>query len=133
MHLLALVNLSHDGQMLLVDRFDVEPDESRLGFEDVAALMGLRVRDIQSDRKYQGSYQRIAELLRYIQLDNDSLVTTSIYRYTRYEGGPELEDQMLALKLFAGRHHTKAYPTTQELLRFGTVAQAWRLGMAHSP
>ena len=205
-------DLSHDGQMLLVDRFDVEPDGGRLGFEDVAALMGLRVRDIQSDRKYQGSYQRIAELLRYIQLDNDSLarffeqvafsimvrngdghlknfgvlyssvddcrlapmfdvVTTSIYRYTRYEGGPELEDRTLALKLFAGKHHTKAYPTTEELLRFGTaicgvskpavvlarisdamaetlkdaagddripkpllgsMAQAWRLGMAHS-
>lgn len=206
-------DLSHDGKMLLVDRFDVEPDGSRLGFEDVAALMGLRVRDIQSDRKYQGSYQRVAELLRYIQLDSDSLarffeqvafsvmvrngdghlknfgvlyrsvddcrlapmfdvVTTAIYRYTRYEGGPELEDQTLALKLFAGRHHTKAYPTTEELLRFGsaicgvakpatvlariadgmdrtlteaavddripkellgTMAQAWRNGMAHSP
>ena len=124
--------------------------------------MGLRVRDIQSDRKYQGSYQRIAEMLRYIQLDNDSLarffeqvafsvmvrngdghlknfgvlyssvddcrlspmfdvVTTSIYRYTRYEGGPELENQTLALKLFAGKQHTKAYPTTEELLRFGTA------------
>ena len=32
--------------------------------EDIAALAGLRVRDILSDRKYQGSYQRIAELLR---------------------------------------------------------------------
>ncbi|MDB5876990.1 MAG: HipA N-terminal domain protein [Variovorax sp.] len=206
-------DLSYDGQMLLVDRFDVEPDGRRLGFEDIAALMGLRVRDIQSDRKYQGSYQRIAELLRYIQLDNESLgrffeqvafsimvrngdghlknfgvlysavddcrlapmfdvVTTSIYRYTRYEGGPELEDRTLALKLFAGRHHTKAYPTTEELLRFGSaicgvakpalvlariahameqtlseavgddripktllasMAEAWRLGTAHSP
>ena len=100
------------------------------------------------------------------------VVTTSIYRYTRYEGGPELEDRTLALKLFAGKHHTKAYPTTEELLRFGTaicgvskpavvlarisdamaetlkdaagddripktllgsMAQAWRLGMADSP
>ncbi len=155
-------DLSHDGKMLLVDRFDVEPDGNRLGFEDVAALMGLRVRDIQSDRKYQGSYQRVAELLRYIQLDSDSLarffeqvafsvmvrngdghlknfgvlyrsvddcrlapmfdvVTTAIYRYTRYHGGPEPEDRTLALKLFAGRHHTRAYPTTEELLRFGSA------------
>ena len=153
-------DLSHDGQMLLIDRFDIANDGERLGFEDIAALMGLRVRDIQSDRKYHGSYQRIAELLLYIRLSSESLarffeqvaftvmvrngdghlknygvlyrsrtdcrlapmfdvVTTTIYRYTRYEGGPELEDRTLALKLFAGRGHTKAYPSTDELLRFG--------------
>jgi serine/threonine-protein kinase HipA len=28
-------------------------------------------------------------------------------------------DRTMALKLFAGRHHSKAYPTTDELLRFG--------------
>ncbi len=47
------------------------------------------------------------------------VVTTALYRYTRYEGGPELEDRTLALKLFAGKGHTKAYPTTEELLLFG--------------
>ncbi len=47
------------------------------------------------------------------------VVTTAIYRYTQYPGGPELEDRTLALKLFAGRHATKAYPTTEELLDFG--------------
>ena len=47
------------------------------------------------------------------------VVTTSIYRYTQYRGGPELEDRTLALKLFAGRHQTRAYPTTDELLDFG--------------
>ena len=26
----------------------------------------------------------------------------------------------MALKLFAGKHHSKAYPTTEELLQFGT-------------
>ena len=154
-------DLSHDGQMLLVDRFDIEPDGTRLGFEDVAALMGLRVRDIQSDRKYHGSYQRVAELLRYIQLPSENLarffeqvafsimvrngdghlknfgvlyhseadcrlapmfdvVTTAVYRYTRYEGGPELEDRTLALKLFSGKHRTKAYPTAEELLQFAS-------------
>jgi serine/threonine-protein kinase HipA len=132
----------------------------RLGFEDIAALAGLRVRDVLSDRKYQGSYQRIAELLRQLQLHSDNLhrffgqvafsvmvrngdahlknfgvlyrsagdvwlapmfdvVTTSIYTYTQYPGGPELEDRTLALKLFAGRHRTKAYPTTGELHDFG--------------
>jgi serine/threonine-protein kinase HipA len=154
-------DLSHDGQMLVLDRFDIEPlDGTRLGFEDVAALMGLRVRDVLSDRKYRGSYETVAELLRYLQLPSESLrrffeqvaftvmvrngdahlknfgllyrapgdawlapmfdvVTTSIYRYQQYVGGPDLEDRTLALKLFAGRGQTKAYPTTLELLRFG--------------
>lgn len=47
------------------------------------------------------------------------VVTTAIYTYTRYPGGPELEDRTLALKLFAGRHRTKTYPTRDELLDFG--------------
>jgi serine/threonine-protein kinase HipA len=46
------------------------------------------------------------------------VVTTTIYRYTRYEGGPELEDRTLALRLFR-KSHTKAYPLADELLRFG--------------
>jgi serine/threonine-protein kinase HipA len=69
--------LSDDGQMLVLDRFDlVEHGEGtieRLGFEDIAALAGLRVRDILSDRKYQGSYQRVAELLRQLRLHADDL------------------------------------------------------------
>ncbi len=156
--------LSDDGQMLILDRFDMVMHDNggieRLGFEDIAALAGLRVRDILSDRKYQGSYQRVAELLRQLQLHSDNLhryfqqvafsvmvrngdahlknfgalyrnandvwlapmfdvVTTSIYQYTQYQGGPELEDRTLALKLFAGRHQTRAYPTVQELHDFG--------------
>ena len=156
--------LSDDGQMLVLDRFDLvvgdDGQVERLGFEDLAALAGLRVRDILSDRKYQGSYQRVAELLRQLQLHSHNLhrfyeqvafsvmvrngdahlknfgllyrstadawlapmfdvVTTIIYKYTRYPGGPELEDRTLALKLFPGKHRTKAYPTTAELLDFG--------------
>jgi serine/threonine-protein kinase HipA len=157
-------DLSDDGQMLVLDRFDLVMHDDgrveRLGFEDIAALAGLRVRDILSDRKYQGSYQRIAELLRQLQLPSDNLnrffeqvafsimvrngdahlknfgllyrsaeqvwlapmfdvVTTSIYTYTQYAGGLELEDRTLALKLFAGKHHSKAYPTKDELEDFG--------------
>lgn len=156
--------LSDDGQMLVLDRFDLivhaDGQVERLGFEDIAALAGLRVRDVLSDRKYQGSYQRIAELLRQLQLHSDNLhrffeqvafsimvrngdahlknfgllyrsseqiwlapmfdvVTTSIYTYAQSPGGPLLEDRTLALKLYAGKHQTKAYPTTQELLDFG--------------
>jgi serine/threonine-protein kinase HipA len=157
-------DLSHDGQMLILDRFDLVTHDDghieRLGFEDIAALAGLRVRDVLSDRKYQGSYQRVAELLRQLQLPARELhrffeqvalsvmvhngdahlknfgvlyrsaaevwlsplfdvVTTSIYTYTQYPGGPELTDRTLALKLFAGKHHTKTYPTREELIDFG--------------
>jgi serine/threonine-protein kinase HipA len=157
--------LSHDGQMLVVDRFDLEvaADEriTRLGFEDIASLMGLRVRDALSERKYLGSYERIAELLNFLQLPAENLhrffeqvafsimvrngdahlknfgvlvpevglprlsplfdvVTTAVYTYTRYVGDDEHTDRTMALKLFAGRHRTKAYPTTEELIRFGT-------------
>ncbi len=156
--------LSDDGQMLILDRFDMVTHDNdrieRLGFEDIAALAGMRVRDVLSDRKYQGSYQRIAELLRQLQLHSDNLhrlfqqvafsvmvrngdahlknfgvlyrsatevwlapmfdvVTTSIYKYARYPGGPELEDHTLALKLFAGKRQTRAYPTTEQLHDFG--------------
>lgn len=156
--------LSHDGQLLILDRFDLvthtDGHIERLGFEDIAALAGLRVRDVLSDRKYQGSYQRVAELLRQLQLPARELhrffeqvalsvmvrngdahlknfgvlyrtasdirlaplfdvVTTAIYTYTQYPGGPELTDRTLALKLFAGRHHSKAYPTRDELIDFG--------------
>lgn len=156
--------LSDDGQMLILDRFDLvdhgDGRIERLGFEDIAALAGLRVRDVLADRKYQGSYQRIAELLRQLQMHSDNLhrffqqvafsvmvrngdahlknfgvlyrsstdvwlapmfdvVTTSVYKYAQYPGGPELEDRTLALKLFAGRHRTKTYPTTEELHDFG--------------
>ena len=156
----APFELSDDGSLLILDRFDIGADGQRLGFEDVAALMGLRVRDMLSDRKYHGSYQKVAGLLRAINLgaadlerffeqvafsvmvhngdghlknfgviyssENDArlapmfdVVTTSIYKYSRYDGGQDLEDRTMALKLFAGKHFTKAYPTTVELITFG--------------
>ena len=158
-------DLSEDGQMLVIDRFDLETGEDgtveRLGFEDFASLMNLRVRNALSERKYRGSYQRIAELLAYLQLPAENLhrffeqvalsvmvrngdghlknfaviygkdevpslsplfdvVTTAVYKYTRYVGDDEHTDRTMALKLFAGKHHSKAYPTTEELIRFGT-------------
>ena len=155
--------LSDDGQLLIIERFDLATRDNdqveRLGFEDIAALAGLRVRDIHSDRKYQGSYQRVAELLRQLQLHSDNIkrffgqvafsimvgngdahlknfgvlyrsptdvwlapmfdvVTTTVYKYRRYPGGPELVDHTLALKLFAGKH-SKAYPSADQLHDFG--------------
>lgn len=152
-------DLSEDGQVLVLDRFDLQPNGQRLGFEDIAALMGLRVRDVLSDRKYHGSYEQVAEVLKAINLPQAELerffeqvaltvlvkngdghlknyavlydqphqprlaplfdvVTTQIYRYTRYAGGPELVDHTMALKLFKGKN-SRGYPTPAELQRFG--------------
>ena len=46
------------------------------------------------------------------------VVTTAIYRYTQYAGGPELEDRTLALRLFR-KSKTKGYPLPAELQHFG--------------
>lgn len=50
------------------------------------------------------------------------VVTTAIYRYQRWQGAEAEEDRTLALRLFAGRGQTRAYPTTEDLLRFGRQA-----------
>jgi serine/threonine-protein kinase HipA len=55
--------LNDDASLLLIDRFDLDGPR-RLGFEDVAATMGLRVHDRLSNRKYQGSYEAVAEAIR---------------------------------------------------------------------
>jgi serine/threonine-protein kinase HipA len=156
----APFDLSNDGSLLVIERFDIAPDGTRLGFEDAASLMGQRVRDTLSDRKYHGSYERIATALKLINLPDAELarffeqvaftamvrngdghlknygvlyssvddvrlapmfdvVTTSIYKYQRFEGGPELEDYTMALKLFAGPKASKTYPLVKDLLDFG--------------
>jgi len=56
-------DLSDDGNILVVDRFDIAEDGSRIGFEDIAALMTLRVNDRLSTRKYQGSYETVAQVI----------------------------------------------------------------------
>lgn len=50
--------LSQDTQHLLVRRFDVAENGSRLGFEDMCALAGLPARD-----KFSGSVERIAKII----------------------------------------------------------------------
>ncbi|MDN8612098.1 type II toxin-antitoxin system HipA family toxin [Variovorax ginsengisoli] len=59
-------DLSADGKLLVLDRFDILPDGSRLGFEDIAAVMQLRVRERLSSRKYIGSYEDVAAALRLV-------------------------------------------------------------------
>jgi serine/threonine-protein kinase HipA len=153
-------DLSADGTILVIDRFDINAQGRRIGFEDVAALMGRQVHDRLSNRKYEGSYERMAEAIRifssrpaddlvrfYKQLalsvmvrNGDAhlknfgvlytapgdvrlapmfdVVTTTIYT-TQRPGGAEAVDRTLALKLRAGRHGSREYPDTKELLAFG--------------
>jgi serine/threonine-protein kinase HipA len=58
------VELSADGSILVVDRFDIDAQGRRVGFEDIAALMGRQVYDRLSNRKYEGSYEALAEIVR---------------------------------------------------------------------
>jgi serine/threonine-protein kinase HipA len=53
--LTARTEVSDDGQVLAVERFDVAPDGSRLGFEDCCSLLGLAPED-----KYQSTWERVA-------------------------------------------------------------------------
>ncbi|MEJ7745193.1 MAG: type II toxin-antitoxin system HipA family toxin [Luteimonas sp.] len=52
--------LSDDGNLFVLRRFDLQPE--RLGFEDMAVLMG-KARDPQGNYKYQESYEAIARIL----------------------------------------------------------------------
>lgn len=153
-------DLSADGGLLVLDRFDIGQDGGRLGFEDIPSLLGMQVRGRLDDRKYRGSYELIADLLRTklnlrqpeleklfqqvafsilvrngdahlknfgVLYTNESdirlspmfdVLTTSIYPYTRFGTGEEIEDNTMALKLRRADKR-KTYPLPQELIDFG--------------
>lgn len=67
--------------------------------------------------KHFGVLYRFASDIRLAPLFD--VVTTAIYTCTQYPGGPELADRTLPLKLFAGKHHSKAYPSHDELIDLG--------------
>lgn len=54
----ARTEVSDDGLVLVVERFDVAQDGSRLGFEDCCSLLGLAPED-----KYQSTWERVARLV----------------------------------------------------------------------
>lgn len=52
--------VSDDGQILVVERFDIDPvSGQRLGFEDFCSLLGLN-----ADQKYNATWERTARLVR---------------------------------------------------------------------
>lgn len=65
--------LSENGKLLVLDRFDLKADGTRIGFEDIAALMGKHVRDLMEDRKYHGSYEGVAEALKLVNVPRSDL------------------------------------------------------------
>lgn len=56
----AATEVSDDGQVLIVERFDIDPQTGlRLGFEDCCSLLGLSAED-----KYGSTWERVARLIR---------------------------------------------------------------------
>ena len=56
----AATQVSDDGQVLLVERFDIDSQTgARLGFEDCCSLLGL-----STDDKYNSTWERVARLAR---------------------------------------------------------------------
>lgn len=51
--------VSDDGQVLVVERFDIDASGQRKGFEDFCSLLGL-----QPDQKYDSTWERAARLVR---------------------------------------------------------------------
>jgi serine/threonine-protein kinase HipA len=51
--------VSDDGQVLVVERFDIDPSGNRRGFEDFCSLLGL-----MPDQKYDSTWERVARLVR---------------------------------------------------------------------
>mgnify|MGYP000214472684 CR=1 FL=1 len=48
-------DLSRDGALIVIDRFDIAKDGHHLGFEEMASLLG-----VSSDKKYESSFDLIA-------------------------------------------------------------------------
>ncbi|MFA5263264.1 MAG: type II toxin-antitoxin system HipA family toxin [Opitutaceae bacterium] len=53
------VMLANDGGLLVIERFDLKPDGSYLGFEDLCSLSGRHSRE-----KYEGSYEQVVKTLK---------------------------------------------------------------------
>lgn len=51
--------VSEDGQVLVVERFDIDTDGQRKGFEDFCSLLGLA-----PEQKYESTWERVARLVR---------------------------------------------------------------------
>lgn len=72
----ATAQLSEDGEMLIVQRFDLPWEAPALGFDDACSLS-----ELAPDHRYQGSYQELYELLLTWLTGADRVAATeSLYR-----------------------------------------------------
>jgi serine/threonine-protein kinase HipA len=78
----ADTKVSDDGQVLLVQRFDVTEEGLRLGFEDLCSLLGLT-----SDDKYDSNWDRVAARVRelvsppHLRSSNEQLARTLLLTF----------------------------------------------------
>ncbi len=72
--------MSDDGGLFVMQRFDLHGNQ-RLGFEDMAVLMG-KTADPQGHYKYQGSYENVARIIRAHCRDGEALA--SCQRFFEY-------------------------------------------------
>lgn len=78
----ADTQVSEDGQVLLVQRFDVAEDGSRRGFEDLCSLLGLT-----ADDKYNSNWDRVAARVRelvpasHLHSSNEQLARTLLLSF----------------------------------------------------
>lgn len=104
----ARTEVSDDGLVLAVERFDVAPDGSRLGFEDCCSLLGLAPED-----KYQSTWERVARLIAdfvspaQILEANEQLARTLLLTYAL--GNADCHTKNLAL-LYTGVEDVRLAP-----------------------
>lgn len=92
-----LTQVSDDGQVLVVERFDIDPvTQQRLGFEDCCSLLGL-----VPDDKYQSTWERVARLVgdyvpeHLLQQSKEQLAATLLLTYAL--GNADCHTKNLAL------------------------------------
>lgn len=74
--------VSEDGQVLIVDRFDIDVAGQRKGFEDFCSLLGLA-----PDEKYESTWERAARLVRdyvepeHLRQSNERLAVTLLLTF----------------------------------------------------
>jgi len=105
----AQTTVSDDGQILVVERFDIDPTTGqRLGFEDFCSLLGLA-----PEQKYDSTWERAARLVRDyvsgadVRAANEQMAVTLLLTYAL--GNADCHTKNLAL-LYSGLNDVRVAP-----------------------
>ena len=105
----AQTTVSDDGQILVVERFDIDPQTGqRLGFEDFCSLLGL-----SPEQKYDSTWERAARLVRDyvsgadVRAANEQMAVTLLLTYAL--GNADCHTKNLAL-LYSGLNDVRVAP-----------------------